>query len=307
MARPVKRRRGRPFKYSASQLPPEFFKVYLPEHNSKQLVIPPDFIKNFMGKIPMEVILKNLKGEVWNVELEKAECKLLIKKGWEDFVIGNSLARGEFLIFTYKGNSMFTVKIFSINGCVKDDEPVVTNEQPHVKVKQEPNSDQIYSHETGACEKTHLERSSTNNERLSQDLHEAVTKDVPERTVESNKIRFTRVHKGKMYELHIPSSIFRKYKIERPEIKRPEMVLLKYRRGISQTVKILGGRDRVLITSGWKEFKLKNKLVKGDEYEFEISVGEGRKIKEIELLKILPRKTVTTRKRKKITLRPRNS
>lgn len=85
------------------------------------------------------------------------------------------------------------------------------------------------------------------------------------------------------------------------------MVLLKYRRGISQTVKILGGRDRVLITSGWKEFKLKNKLVKGDEYEFEISVGEGRKIKEIELLKILPRKTVTTRKRKKITLRPRNS
>lgn len=292
MARPTKRRRGRPVKYSASsQNPPEFFKIYLPEHNSKQLVIPPDFMKNFRGKIPKKAILKNLRGEVWNVDLEKAECKLLMKKGWEDFVIDNSLARGEFLIFTYKGNSVFSVKIFSINGCMKDDEPMATNDQPHMKVKQEPNFDKVCRNHTGAYEKTPLERS-MEIQQVSPESHEVMTRGAPERTIESRNIRFTRVCEEKRYELHIPAGIFTEYNIERPKINRPEFILLKYRRGVSQTVKIWQGNHRVLISTGWREFQLKNKMVKGDECVFEISLGNGRKIKEIELLQIRPGKTV---------------
>ncbi|XP_021742545.1 B3 domain-containing protein REM20-like [Chenopodium quinoa] len=293
MARPAKRKRGRPRKYPVPQYPPEFFKIYLPEHNSKQLAIPPDFIRNFREKTPKKVILKNLKGEVWNVDLEKAGSKLLMKRGWEEFVTGNSVARGEFLIFTYKGNSVFIVKIFSISGCLKEDEPMGTNDQPHVTLKQEPNFDESYSHHTDVCsENTYLERSAK-VEQMSQDSHKVMTRGVSEGNLDLKRIRFTSVNKGKIYELNIPAGIFTEYNIERPKPNRPEMVLLKYPRGISQTVKIWREHDCVQITTGWREFQLKNKLTEGDECDFEVSLGEGRKIKEIELLQIRRRTPIT--------------
>uniref|UniRef100_A0A803KP29 TF-B3 domain-containing protein n=1 Tax=Chenopodium quinoa TaxID=63459 RepID=A0A803KP29_CHEQI len=93
--------------------------------------------------------------------------------------------------------------------------------------------------------------------------------------------------------VNIPAGIFTEYNIERPKPNRPEMVLLKYQRGVSQTVKICRECYCVQVTTGWREFQLKNKLIEGDECDFEISLGEGRKIKEIELLQIRPRTTIT--------------
>ncbi|KAL2940961.1 hypothetical protein RDABS01_029311 [Bienertia sinuspersici] len=280
--RPAKRGRGRPRKYDPFNLP-EFFKVYLPEHNSKQLLIPPDFVKNFGGKIPKKVTLKNYKGKVWKAELDESESKLLIKKGWECFVIGNSLTRGEFLTFSYEGNAVFNVKIFSISGCKKGE----TYSQPRVEVSQEQNVDQISSHRTHVGDKMHLEKE-VKAEIESQDSTEVVTNCVPERTIESKNMRFTKVFDGNPYEMRIPAAI--SHKIEPPKLKSHEMILLRSQSGVALKAKFLHRHDRVVLTSGWKEFQLKNNMVKGDECEYEVILDKGRKVKEILLLQIRHRK-----------------
>ncbi|KMT13751.1 hypothetical protein BVRB_4g081300 [Beta vulgaris subsp. vulgaris] len=270
---------------------PEFFKVYLPEHNSNQLVIPPDFVKNFEGKTMTKVILKNMQGEGWKVELEKAECKLLMTKGWESFVIDNSLARGEFLIFTYEGSGVFFVKIFSTNGCEKDESTAIVD-QPYAKLKQEANLDKNYSCHAGACEKTYSERCME-------------VKQVSEDSCELKNIRFKKVHDAKPYHLHIPAGIFSEYNIKPPLVNFPEIILLRDQRGVSQEVKVYKTKDRrVLLTSGWRNFQLESKLVKGEAYEYEIILGEGRKIKEIVLLN-RPTKTVTQGRHTLLRLRSR--
>ena len=87
-----------------------------------------------------------------------------MKKGWDRFVIDNSLERGEFLIFSSSGNTVFIVKIFSINGCVKKESTTI-NEQSYAKVKEEPKSDQESS-PTSSC-KTSF-KSDVQHEQISE-------------------------------------------------------------------------------------------------------------------------------------------
>lgn len=100
--------------------------------------------------------MKSLQGKDWNVELEQDGNKLLMRNGWDRFVIDNSLELGEFLIFVYVSKTMFIVKIFSINGCVKKVSTTIS-EQSYAKVKEEPKSDNESSPSTSLC-KTSFER-----------------------------------------------------------------------------------------------------------------------------------------------------
>lgn len=159
----VRLKRGRPRKnlsHSSSQHYPEFFRIYLPEHNSKTLSIPPTFVENFKGHIPKKVVLKNSHGKYWHVELEEVGGKLLFTRGWEGLVNSNSLERGDFMIFQYNGNGMFTVKVFGLNGCNKH-ETTVTTHQLDVKVELEEGerSEQIMVNDhTGTCEQKHSKK-----------------------------------------------------------------------------------------------------------------------------------------------------
>ena len=107
---------------------------------------------------------KNLQGKDWNVELEQDGNKLLMRNGWDRFVIDNSLELEEFLIFAYVSKTTFIVKIFSINGCVKKESTTI-NEQSYAKVKEEPKSDQESS-PTSSC-KTSF-KSDVQHEQISE-------------------------------------------------------------------------------------------------------------------------------------------
>ncbi|KAM3282652.1 hypothetical protein P3S67_026297 [Capsicum chacoense] len=63
--------------------------------------------------------IKDLCGNVWDVSVEKSKDGevFLIAKEWEDFIKYHPLQSGYVLIFTYKGDSSFTVKVFSTNTC----------------------------------------------------------------------------------------------------------------------------------------------------------------------------------------------
>ncbi|XP_043710117.1 putative B3 domain-containing protein At5g66980 [Telopea speciosissima] len=126
---------------------PEFFKIYLPDHSSQKMKIPPGFINHFNGLIPNKAILRSRNGRVWHVELEQVDNNLFFQNGWKGFVKDQSLKLGEFLVFKYDGNSVFNVKIFGTNGCEKQETLAYNNnydqEAPHLKKEEQPEAEGI--------------------------------------------------------------------------------------------------------------------------------------------------------------------
>lgn len=98
----------------------EFFKVYLPDQSSKQLKIPPAFVKHLKGPLPMVSILEGPTDKAWFVNLKKVDDNVVIEKGWEGFVEDNCLEFGDFLLFRYNGFSKFRVTLYGNNGCQKE-------------------------------------------------------------------------------------------------------------------------------------------------------------------------------------------
>ncbi|KAJ4962529.1 hypothetical protein NE237_022468 [Protea cynaroides] len=106
-------------KIYASNEVPGFFKVYLPL-SSEGLRIPPAFVKHFRGEIPKKAILRSCIGRSWCVAVKNDENDLFFfQSGWQSFVKDYPLNIGDFLVFSYCGNSEFYVKVFSRTGCEK--------------------------------------------------------------------------------------------------------------------------------------------------------------------------------------------
>ncbi|KAF8015483.1 hypothetical protein BT93_H1104 [Corymbia citriodora subsp. variegata] len=125
-----------PAKTSSSDVPLEFFKVYLPSFSSHQLLIPPDFVKHFGGVVPTKAFLKDTTGRSWPIGIEEVGNRLFIKSGWHDFVIGHPLEFADFLMFRYNRDSVFLVKVFGKNGCRKEMTRRVNRPLPFVKTEE---------------------------------------------------------------------------------------------------------------------------------------------------------------------------
>ncbi|XP_012844349.1 PREDICTED: B3 domain-containing protein At1g16640-like [Erythranthe guttata] len=108
---------------------PEFFKVHVSEIYSERMRIPPDFIEKFGRKKPAIVTLKTTSGISFRADMKKINECWFLEKGWPEFVKENSVEEGDFLTFSYAGKSVFNVKVFAKNGCIKsvdnleEDEP----------------------------------------------------------------------------------------------------------------------------------------------------------------------------------------
>ncbi|KAF6172561.1 hypothetical protein GIB67_007074 [Kingdonia uniflora] len=100
-----------------------FFTVYLPHLNSKRLELPIAFILKLKsyGDVPSNALLKNTLGMVWRVELEEMKDRFSFYNGWEKFVQDHSLQLGEFVVFGYEGNSVFTFNVFGHSQVRKKD------------------------------------------------------------------------------------------------------------------------------------------------------------------------------------------
>lgn len=83
-------------------------------------LIPPDFIKDFKKTMNEKVILKNVDGKKWYIDVKETEDGVFLKNGWQSFVDYHGLKVGEFLFFRYEGSYSFSVKILGTNGCKRD-------------------------------------------------------------------------------------------------------------------------------------------------------------------------------------------
>lgn len=59
-------------------------------------------------------------GDEWQVGLQRAHNKIWFVDGWQQFAEHHSLTHGQFLVFSYQGNSTFHVRIFDFTSCEID-------------------------------------------------------------------------------------------------------------------------------------------------------------------------------------------
>ncbi|XP_021731030.1 B3 domain-containing protein Os03g0212300-like [Chenopodium quinoa] len=100
---------------------PKFFKVFLPKDCSNQLHICSDFKTHLQTAVKRKAtIFRPGTNQEWKVGLEEEEEEFYFRMGWKEFVKENDLKVGEFMVFTYLGNSNFSVKLYGTHGCLKE-------------------------------------------------------------------------------------------------------------------------------------------------------------------------------------------
>ncbi|PIN17198.1 hypothetical protein CDL12_10143 [Handroanthus impetiginosus] len=255
----MKRGRGRPRKLSHSSSPPcesaEFFKVFLPHLCSHQLLIPPDFIKDFGRTINEKVILKDIGGKQWQVDVHRTPNGVFLKNGWQSFVDYYCLKVGDFLVFRYDRSYTFIVKIFGRNGCKKG--PFAAkNIATHVKAEEKADEDiegkQTSSKRARLHEDDHLlsgnQRATRSREKM-KDLKNADRVPVPPYFI-SNPCQ------SNQYKLQIPNEV-----IESHNLNLEGEMTLRTVGGKEWPVNVYSGKDgRKYIGSGWWSFQKDNKM-----------------------------------------------
>ncbi|XP_039122859.1 B3 domain-containing protein Os01g0723500-like [Dioscorea cayenensis subsp. rotundata] len=99
---------------------PHFFKVLLGDF-SQRLGIPVQFLKHISTATSKRVTLQGPSGRCWNAELGKSSKGTFLCGGWAEFAEDHALREYEFLVFQYDGDFIFTVKIFGVNACERED------------------------------------------------------------------------------------------------------------------------------------------------------------------------------------------
>ncbi|KAH7686357.1 B3 DNA binding domain-containing protein [Dioscorea alata] len=108
---------------------PHFFKVLLGDFSQRLASrclhflfgIPVQFLKHISTATSKRVTLQGPSGRYWNAELGKSSKGTFLCGGWAEFTEDHALREYEFLVFRYDGDFTFTVKIFGVNACERED------------------------------------------------------------------------------------------------------------------------------------------------------------------------------------------
>ncbi|OIT30622.1 PREDICTED: B3 domain-containing protein REM8-like [Nicotiana attenuata] len=225
-----------------------FFKVMVPGFHAK-LPIPPDFCLKLKGEKSEKGTLKHGKG-TWNVEIGRSKNGVMwFDKGWEQFVQNYNLRIGDFAVFEHLGNMNFSVSLLDSTGCDKKYLMLEDGKQ------QQQVPSQVKSPE---CR---IEKRKPEGDVL---LHQYV-KGSSEFTA---RIKEYNVRKRSPY-LHIPTEFCHSNALLQNTI-----ITLTGPSGISCPVSLRicsGGKTLyVIMTTGWRNFFLSNKLKVGDVCIFQI-------------------------------------
>lgn len=141
---------------------PDFFKVFLPERHSERMLIPNAFVRlpQSQGRIPEDVILRNISGRVWQVKTRYIGEKLYFDDGWNAFHEENCLGHADFLVFKHDRSNEFKVLILeSSTQCQK----------PVVKMEEENEQEQAAAQHAEDCDIEEEEDSSSKDENYDDD------------------------------------------------------------------------------------------------------------------------------------------
>ncbi|KAF8041929.1 hypothetical protein BT93_A0509 [Corymbia citriodora subsp. variegata] len=93
---------------------PHFFKIMLSSDTlpGGKPGMPKKFLQKHGNDLSSLVFLKVPNGEIWPVQLEWNDGRVLLGKGWLKFVNYYSIVPGQLILFRYEPNSIFQVVIF---------------------------------------------------------------------------------------------------------------------------------------------------------------------------------------------------
>ncbi|KAM3230190.1 hypothetical protein ACQJBY_060778 [Aegilops geniculata] len=98
----------------------EFFMIML-SNSLKKLRMPDKFAKVLAGREPREVKLREAgsgRRSLWDVKVVlDADGHMYLGRGWEQFARAHDLRLGYFLVFSYDGDAVLTVKVFDVSMC----------------------------------------------------------------------------------------------------------------------------------------------------------------------------------------------
>lgn len=100
---------------------PQFLVGFDPSLSSLKLNIPWKFLPNLEGKTSGTALLTGPSDNIWHVTLGQIDEGLYFHDGWETFATDNFLAQGDSLVFRYDGDLEFTVHVFDVSSCEKED------------------------------------------------------------------------------------------------------------------------------------------------------------------------------------------
>ncbi|KAJ9170776.1 hypothetical protein P3X46_018856 [Hevea brasiliensis] len=144
----------------------EFFKVFLSSVSSRQLSLPPAFVMQLNRPLLKKATLKDHNGKLWDVQLEKTERDLIIRKGWQEFASHHSLVDADFLVFKYDGNSQFYVKLYGKNGLEKEKTLPNNMSSTHMEESEtETEDEKNRSHSISGCKRKYSNTASIENQK----------------------------------------------------------------------------------------------------------------------------------------------
>ncbi|XAR72862.1 hypothetical protein NMG60_11019642 [Bertholletia excelsa] len=104
------RRRGSPM-----DKPSIFYRLIVPSIiQEKKMRIPEKFVRKLGNDLPAVATLTTPNGCVWQVGLKRIDDKVCFTDGWYEFVEHQAIRVGYLLVFTYEGNSNFSVNIYDM-------------------------------------------------------------------------------------------------------------------------------------------------------------------------------------------------
>ncbi|KAF3435673.1 hypothetical protein FNV43_RR22764 [Rhamnella rubrinervis] len=109
----------------------QFVRIVFAGRSSDPLRIPSEFLDHISSGLSNRATLKvHSAGCSWNVKVsERSSGGIFIEDGWQQFVKDNSLGNNEILLFKYVGNMCFSIKIFEVDGCKRDNVPLISTHQ----------------------------------------------------------------------------------------------------------------------------------------------------------------------------------
>lgn len=254
--------------------------MFLPDASSQQIRVPPLFLKKFSGLICKRIKLRDIDGKLWDVDVEETHKGVFMKNGWQAFVDHHLLKLGEFLVFRYDGNSVFTVKIFRTNGCKKE---AFVREKIAADVKIEPLEDQIAARDHTCAKQScnsdgegnKLDRSRGVREvkqQASSGFHSQTVQTEQDSEFEEGSIRS--ISRTQMHKLMLSKGF-----ISRNNIKMGSNVMLCNEKREKWPVEFTRYRDgRACIGTGWMAFWKDNGMCEGDKFKLVFDEGRGGKI-----------------------------
>ncbi|CAM8942091.1 unnamed protein product [Rhodiola kirilowii] len=242
---------------------PEFFKVYISHHSSKQMLIPNEFV-DYMGERKFgSAELIGLSGQTWRVELVEDGKDLYFTDGWRDFVKDNMIQDGEFLFFKFHGNLIFSITMYDKSMCEKRDLFI------NICSRGRDSKIEAGGEELNGVRHVKREESMGTSEPEGP-LFPSEDK-IAERTAFSDKPSFEKCvtvsNVQTFFNFNLPYSFVNKHSLS---YKSNEKMVLRTSKNSSWEVKISTGHGKITLTKGWRAFVRENNIKVGDVCKFEL-------------------------------------